>query len=142
MRPKSIILFEQLFLLALLVSLAATAISFGDISAVWQNDPNVRRVGLGTAVLVGAMALDYALYLLLWFLVARKRSNAAKWILVVLVAVSLVAVPSGLKGPLTLATGLGLAGIALDIVALAFLFKADAKAWLKRTEGADPIVPV
>ena len=81
MRPRSIVLFEQLFLASLAVSLVPLALGYGAATAAWNNDPNVRRVGLGSSFLIGAMVFDYAVYLLLWFLVARKASNIAKWIL-------------------------------------------------------------
>ena len=138
MRPRSIILFEQLFLVSLVLSLVPLVLGYGAATAAWSNDPNVRSVGLGPGFLIGAMVVDYAVYLLLWYLVARKASNVAKWILVVGVVLSLIAVPSLLRGPWTLLTIIGLLVYALEIAAVVLLFKADAKAWLKGEGTADP----
>lgn len=138
MRPRSIGLFEQLFLASLVLSLVPLALGYGAATAAWHNDPNVRSLGLGNGFLIGAMVVDYAVYLLLWFLVARKASNIAKWLLVVGIALSLIAVPSVLKGPWTPVTIVDLAVYVLEIAALAFLFKGDAKAWLRGDGAADP----
>jgi hypothetical protein len=138
MRPRSIVLFEQLFLASLVLSLVPLVLGYGAATAAWNNDPNVRLVGLGNGFLVGAMVVDYAVFLLLWFLVARKESNVAKWLLVAGIALSLVALPSILEGPWTVLTILSFAVYVLEIAALAFLFKADARAWLKGEGATDP----
>ena len=138
MRPQSIVMFDRLFLGSLAVSAASVAISWDQMSRALANEPGVAEVGLGSGFLAGLVAVGFAISLLLWFLVSRKASNAAKWILVVLAALSLISLPGMLGGPWDLTAILGIVSYVLEIAALGFLFRADAVAWLKGDSTADP----
>ena len=138
MRPESIVMFERLFLASLVVSAGSFLIGYEDTMRLAASDPAMQRFGLGSGFLLGTLAVSFAIYLLLWYLVAHRASTVAKWILVVLVALGLVSVPLALQGPLTLSVLLNLAVYALEVAAVVFLFRADAKAWFKGELGSDP----
>ena len=131
MRPQSIIWFERLYVLALILGLVST----------WQNwstradllrasDATANLAWLGPASTVVGLAIA----LTLLYLVARRASVVAKWIVVVLagwgavlLAILLVGLVRGTGAPLLIAVGVA-QNIAY-IAAAAMLFRADARAW-------------
>ena len=129
MRPKSIIMFERLFLASLLLGLLNFGLSYRDAAALVANDAGAQKLGLGPGFLIGIMIVSYAIYLLLWFLIARMGSNVAKWILVVLTAIGVLSALPALTGAWDVTLALSLAVYALEILALAYLFKPDSKTW-------------
>jgi len=131
MRPSSIVMFDRLFLASLAVSLVSLALNYGVIAQQFAGTPEMAAIGVGVGFFAGILAVSYAISLLLWFLVAHKASNVAKWILVVLAAISLISLPGMLGGPWDLTAILGLASYVLEIAALGFLFRDDARAWLR-----------
>ena len=131
-------MFERLFLASLVVSAGSFLIGYEDTMRIAASDPAMQRFGLGSGFLLGTLAVSFAIYLLLWYLVAHRASTVAKWILVVLVALGLVSVPLSLMGPLSLTVLLNLAVYALEVAAMVFLFRADAKAWFGGQEQTDP----
>jgi hypothetical protein len=139
MRPQSILMFERLFLASLAVSAVSFVLGFSRLA----QDPTVQGAGLGTGFILGVAAASYALYLLFWYLVAHRALNWAKWVVVVLVAISLVSLPGALSS-LTRAFDfqvlLNLAVLALEVAAVGYLFRADAKAWLSGKRPIDPTV--
>jgi hypothetical protein len=79
---------------------------------------------------------------LFWFLIARRASNTAKWILVTLTAIGLLSI---LSWPGLLAT-YGTAYIALvalttalNFASVALLFRGDAVRWLKSKGTVAPV---
>ena len=130
MRPASIVMFERLFVASIVLSVASFVIGYGDFSAQVANDPAMRQLGLGSGFVIGLAAVGYAIFLLLWYLIAHKAANWAKWVLVVVLLLSLASLPGALTGPWGLSTWLALAIYALQIAAVVCLFRADAKAWL------------
>jgi hypothetical protein len=138
MRPQSIVMFERLFLAALALSVVGFAISYQTMVDVLASDPAVQQLGIGGEIIIGAAALGYALYLGLWYLIAHKAANWAKWVLVVFVALGLTSLRTALSGPWGLTTALNVAVYALEIAAVVYLFRADAKAWLSGEKADDP----
>lgn len=137
MRPPSILMFERLFLASIGLSVLSLILNFEALMEEVAREPAMAGFGLGGGFVLGIAAVGYALYLLLWFLIARKASNVAKWILIVLLALSLVSLLGTLAGPWDLPMLLGLAVYALEVAAVVYLFRPDAHAWLKG-EAADP----
>jgi hypothetical protein len=131
-------MFDWLFLGSLAVSAAGVVISWQPMMAQLAAQPGVAELGIGSGFLAGAIAVAFAISLLLWFLVSRKASNVAKWILIELAAVSLISVPGMLAGPRNLSTILGLISYVLEIAALGFLFRPDARAWFRGDTNAEP----
>lgn len=138
MRPQSIVMFERLFLASLALSAVTFVLGYQDALAVIANDAAAQQFGLGAGFLLGVVAVSFAIYLLLWVLIARRASNAAKWILVVLTAFGVLSALPTLTGTLTTTLLLSLAVYALEVAAIVFLFRPDAKAWLGGKEPADP----
>ncbi len=102
---------------------------------------NPQTAGLGDSFLAVTLAFGFAVSLLLWFLIARRASNIAKWILTALTALGLLWLP----GTLANARAMGalelllvLVITVLQLVAIWFLFRPDARAWL---EGKAPVDP-
>jgi len=129
MRPKSIITFEWLALLSLAVAIVVTILTWdGNVAAYG-------RSGYGPALLWFLTGIEWAIGLLLIFLISRKGNVIAKWILVVLTAAGVLTLAMGIGDRL----GGGLVGIAeiaktvLLVAAICFLFRADAKPWFRRT---------
>jgi hypothetical protein len=131
MRPPSILMFERLFLASLAVSAASIVIGFDSMVDQLASEPATAALGIGGGFLAGIMAFGMAISLLLWFLIAHKASNVAKWILIVLAALSLISLPAMLTGPMDTTVLLGLASYALEIAALVYLFREDAAAWFR-----------
>ena len=128
MRPKSIVTFEWLALLSFAVALVVTTLTWnGNVAAY-------RSSGYGPALLWFLTGTEFALGLLLIFLVSRKGNVIAKWILAILTAAGILELGMGIGDRL----GAGLLGIAeiakmmLLVAALYFLFRADAKPWFGR----------
>jgi hypothetical protein len=134
-------MFERLFLASLVLSVVTFVISYDATMNELAGEPSMVRLGLGSEILIGAMVVSTAIYLLLWFLIARKASNLAKWFLVVFTALGVASLVYSLAtGGLAtdLNAMLGTAYYVLAVSALAFLFKPDAVAWLGGESAAGP----
>ncbi len=140
MRPQSIIMFERLFLASLAVSVVNFILGYGVAVETLQRDANIQQLGLGGGFAIALFAVGTGIYLLLWFLIAHKAINIAKWVLIALIALSVVSLATSLAGSFTLdlTTGLGLATYILEVAAAVYLFREDAVAWLKGKAPADP----
>ena len=136
MRPPSIVNFER-------VALSSVMLSVINMALVWDefdSDPAMGEMGsvLGVAVFFITIGL---VLLLIWF-VSRKGSIGAKWIYVVLNALSLVSFLTGigevatLYGNLVLILSIALHG--LEVLAIWLLFRADANAWFRGEQPIDP----
>lgn len=138
MRPPSILMFERLFLISLALSMLSFVLGYETMAEELANEPGVAELGLGNGFLVTTMVVGVGIYLLLWFLIARKASNVAKWILIALLALSVISLPALFSGPMDLYAILTLAVYALEVAAVVFLFRDDATAWLKGEGDTDP----
>ena len=126
MRPRSIVAFERLYLISLLIAAVAAA-------ANWDRSLSFARgFGFGPAFVIVTQAIGLGLVAALIYLIARRRSAVAKWLLVLLFLVGLVVLLRDLPG---LIRG-GLSGlvpvvqILLQGGAIAMLFTAASRAWL------------
>jgi hypothetical protein len=140
MRPNSIVMFERLFLASLVVGVLNFVLGYDKAMAVIANDPNFQRVGAGSGLVIGLTAASYAVYLLLWHLIARKAANVAKWILVVFSIFGVIFALPALRGPWDLALLLAIAAHGLEVAAVLLLFRRDAVDWLNGRGAADPAV--
>lgn len=141
MRPKSIVMFERLFLASLVLGALNFALSYEEATVLLANDAGARKLGLGGGFLIGITAVSTAVYLLLWFLAARMASNIAKWILVVFVGLGVLSALPATMGTWNVTLALSLVVYALEVLALVYLFRPDAKAWLRSETRADEAVP-
>lgn len=141
MRPASIVMFERLFLAAVVLSVINFFVGYDAMIDQIEREPAMRQLGLGGEFLTGSMIVGVAIYLLLWFFIARKASTVAKWILVVFTGLGVLSFLAGLaSGQATFDVNLllGLLYYALNVGALVFLFRGDAEAWFKGEASADP----
>lgn len=133
-RPQSIIRFEWTYAAVILLGLVQTMLQWNSLTANPDVQPVVAAYGPG--LLYGLAALLLLAQVLLWHLTARRRSNVARWVLVVITLYVLFdtvqgVITAGLRvdGPVIL----GIAQIVLQVAALVLLVQADARAWF----GAD-----
>jgi hypothetical protein len=141
MRPPSIVLFERLFLASLALSVVNFVLGYDAMLAELDRQPGMRQLDLGAEIAVGTMVISLAIYLLLWFFIARKASVVAKWILTIFTAFGVVAQVyrvATVGFAIDVNAVLGIAYYALAIAAVVYLFKPDAEAWFKGEKPADP----
>lgn len=139
MQPPSIIRFSRLFLASVGITALLAALNFPGLKAsLLRQDPAAANLGDGVMIL--ALALGIAVLVVLWFLIARRASNVAKWVLVALTAVS-IALQVPKVGAIVVSLDpiaiLGLLAAVGQIVAIAFLFRADAREWLSHDQPLD-----
>jgi hypothetical protein len=132
MRPVSIEYFERLSFLSMMVGIAFTVLSW---------DPGqAERIHVGPMFLPLALALCYALLATLVLLISRKASLIAQGIFVLLFAAGVIL--SIRSVPAILSDGqtglLQIALIALQALAIYFLFTPEARAWFRAKRGNDP----
>ena len=133
MRPKSISRFEGLALVSVaLGAVAAFMTSGGSI-------PGADGRGNAGTLMIAATVISIVVSLVLILLSSRKASNVAKWILILLVAASAaMALPRlGGIGSAGTAGALDVASVILQVVAIFFLFTAEARAWFDGRGSAE-----
>lgn len=127
MRPKAIVNFERLFLASIVLSTVQLAMQAG---------ARIGQVGPVTELVIEAAGILVSVLLVL--LASRRRSNVARWLLVVLTALGLLA--TGITLGRDLGGGKGvdaawlvsLLAIALQTAAVAMLFAPEAREWFAR----------
>jgi hypothetical protein len=138
MRPASIVNFERVVLITIVIGLVATVLNWDAAVALvrWQS-----RGQFGSTFVLVIQAVSIAIYLLLLWLIARRRSVVAMWIYVVLAVAGLLLSLRGLPDlgrmpllPLLLQAAQWL----LTLVSLWLLFRPDSRAWF-RGEGAPAV---
>ena len=139
MQPPSIVRFSRLFLASVGIATVLTALNFPAVRyKLVPQDP--AAANLGDGVLILAIALSLAALVVLWFLIAHRASNVAKWVLVALTAVTILLQPpnvGAIVASLDPIAVLGLLAGLGQIVAIAMLFRADAREWLGRDQPLD-----
>lgn len=128
MRPKSIVTFERLALLSLALALIVTFASWDQTAAAFRVHGYARSLPLIVD------AVEVALGLTLIFLVSRKGSRVAKWILAVLTAMGVLelAIRSASEFRGSWVDFAEIAKMLLLAIAVCLLFGADAKPWFAR----------
>ena len=143
MRPKSIELFEKVYLGSLALGLVNTVVNWGQLVASAEK-AGAGAASVGSGIMIGSIVGGMAISLLLWFFIARRASNVAKWIFVVLTAIGIFGVLTSLISPDAPKGAAMIGGViatALQVYAAWLLFRPDAAAWLdsKGTNGpGDP----
>lgn len=139
MRPPSIVRYEQFYLAAFALGLAATALSWEQSTATFAANPMLAQM---MWLLPALSVFGIALRLLLWYFTARQPNVVAKWVVVAFAALSGLGVITGL---LALASGrvallpnlIGVTSSALHVAAAVLLFRPDAKTWFGEEGFAD-----
>lgn len=144
MRPASIVTFDRLYLVAIGLGLINSVLSLPHAEQVLADNPAMQQLRLGAVTLYVLLALTVAIQLGLWHFVAHRGSSLARWLLIAVTALGLLNLPMALR-QLGQGAGLGIlltvAIEAMRIVAIGFLFRADARPWFvgaaRRTDAAD-----
>lgn len=138
-RPASIVRFERLYLASFVVSLLGWAFSWQSTADRLAIDPKTAAFGW---LLPVALLLSCAITLALWYLVARRASLAAKWVVTILTGLATLRFVINLsvvfRGSVpVVAMLLSGAIVVLGIVATLQLFRPDARAWFGEDEEID-----
>lgn len=144
MRPQSIRRFDLFYLAALALSAVAFLFGYDDIVASVEAESAGAGLQMGASVAIGSFVFGLVLYLLLWFLVSRRRVGIARWIIVLLFLVNLTGVRAIFAAGITVQTAVSLLSLLLSAVAIYYLFRPETKAWLaERTASPDtsPVEP-
>jgi hypothetical protein len=145
MRPKSIVRFEQLFFVNLVLGIAIAAVTWNARMAIYHSTPN--SAVMGDAFPVISLLIGYVISLALWFFIARRGSVVAKWIYVVFFAIGVL----GLLA--TLGTGMArmtdplsfyasILSTLISAAAVYFLFQRDTRPWFGESAPSEPAGPL
>jgi predicted membrane channel-forming protein YqfA (hemolysin III family) len=140
MRPASIVLFERLVLLGIVLGIINTVLVWDELNA------QVAQTGMGSGAVIGIQVVTTLLYLLLIWFISRHGSPVAKWIYVVLAGIGLVVGLAGIGQTMELGMTsaiLSIVSYVITAVAIWLLFRPDSKAWFSDGRGggnADPEV--
>ena len=137
MKPASIRRFDLFYLASLALLAAGFFISYDATVETLRAQSAEQGLEVGAGFAIGLFVVLLAIDLVLWFLVSRKGVSVAKWLLVVLLIIDLFGVPSLLSGEFGAEKALSLLRIALEAVAITFLFQSDAKAWFGGSPADD-----
>ena len=126
MRPVSMRSFERLYLFAIVVGVIDALRSIDHVTVANQ-------LGMGRGPVIAALCVSTGFSLLLWFLTARRGNVVAMWLMVAVTASEVLFLAWNLAH-LGNNPALGLAVTftitALKVLALSYLFRADARQWL------------
>lgn len=136
MRPQSIVRFEQAYLGSVVLWLVNIGVRWKAMLASLEDQRafagNAQMMDLINTFLIGSVVFLLVLWLLLWYFTARRASEVAKWVVVVLFGLSAISLPFNLASynivgmPSTL---LSVAVFALNAWAVWLLFRPDARSW-------------
>lgn len=132
-RPKSIILFEWLYLASLLLGVAATAMTWSDNMDSMQA-VQVERM-FGPLLVPLSVVFIYSLWVMLWYGVARARSTIARWGVVLFTALSVLSYAARLiDGSAfdSMSAVVVLFSMLFGVAAAVMLFRPDASAWFRQ----------
>ncbi|ODP39326.1 hypothetical protein [Sphingomonas turrisvirgatae] len=144
MRPQSIVRFEQAYLASIVLWIIGLALNWNTRLGAIERDArfggNPQMIQFAEWTMIGSAVLGLAIWVLLWYFVARRGAAWAKWVLVAFLAISALSVPFALlnMGVIgAVGTMVGLLAFLLNAVAVAMLFRADAVAWLGGKPSAE-----
>ena len=130
MRPQSIVVFDRLFLASLVLALINAVLAYSTLVEEVEADPALAQIG-GGPIVIGVVLASLLIPLVLWYFIAHRASNIAKWLLVALVAIGLFFGNFSFSDGFSLPAIFGLVVTLLQVVAIVMLFRADARAWLE-----------
>lgn len=138
MRPRSIIRFEQFYLTSTVLTIVLQLLNFGGLLG-----PDTLK-GNETQVVLILVGIGYVFSFVVWYLIARRASNIAKWFFVVITVLALIGtlpmLPTLLSTDLAYALLFALVTV-LNLAAMVFLFRHDAVEWL-RSRGRVGVVDI
>lgn len=138
-RPPSIVRYEQFYIASFVLGLVASAVNWQGRTAQLAASPALANLQWLAPV---SLVISIVIAATLWYFTARRPSAAAKWVVVVFAALSVLGIGGNILtlvrgGPLV-AVLLGIAVSLLYITAAVLLFKPDAKLWFgEKVNGED-----
>ncbi len=140
MKPDSIRKFDWLYLGSIAVGLVGILFGYRAMSAQVEAQMTAQgAAGLGMGVVIAGLAIGIGISLALWFTISVMRIGFVKWILIALIAWSVYTSFGALAGTFDLALVCGLASTLMSIVAVSYLFRADAEAWFAARASGDGV---
>ncbi len=130
-RPPSIVRYEQLYLGSFILGLVVSAVSWQGRAAQLSANP---ALGNLQWVMPVALVVGIVISITLWYFTARNPSIAAKWVVTVFAALSLLGIARNLYALVSgtvplLSTLFAILVSVLYVAAAVMLFKPDAKLW-------------
>ncbi|SFO25447.1 hypothetical protein [Sphingomonas sp. OK281] len=139
-RPDAIVRYERLYWAAFVLDTVVTAMTWTQREAIVTAYPVLAKA---TWILPTFQAIGIAVTVLLWYFTARAPSVVAKWVVVVLAALSTLTAIQPLaalaNGSATLGTTsiLSLIATALYVAAAVHLFQPGSKIWFAKDADLD-----
>lgn len=141
MRPESIRRFDFAYLGSLVLSAVDFVLERDALTSRLAAQSGEGGIAMSGSIVTGVFVAWMVFLVFLWFLAARQRATIAKWVIVLLVAIGLYAVPALFSGTFTLAKTVSAMSLVLSLLAVYYLFKPDAKAWFAGEEAVEPDQP-
>jgi hypothetical protein len=138
MRPNSIVNFERIVIVSILLGIINSWLTSEKMRALTAG-PGKPQLSSSTTLTIQVITI--LIYLVLIYFITRKGSPVAKWIYVVLCVLGLVFGVFSLPLMMTLGAVPLILAIVQYVLALAslwMLFRPDAKAWFAEGRTADP----
>lgn len=137
MRPKSIQLFERLYLASIALYVIATVVDWNIVVTAANAVPGVG--GAGAVITGGVLAGVVLARLAIWYFVAKTGSVVARWLAVALFLLNLwgIADTIMLVGQGRTGAAVSLGSLIVELAAIIMLFRADAKPWFEYDEDED-----
>lgn len=131
-KPKSIQLFDRLFLGAMLIGTANYAFRWNETVEALARLPDAAKLGMGQGYMLFIFISGMLINLAIWYFISKRASKVAKWIQTVFYLIGALSFIANFANPLSPK------GIALGVTILIFiaygyatylLFRPDAVAW-------------
>ena len=139
-RPVAIVRYERLYWAAFILDTVVAAMTWTQREAIVTAYPVLAKA---TWILPTFQAIGIAVTVLLWYFTARMPSVVAKWVVVILAALStfaaiqsLIALASG-SAVVGTASIISLVAEALYVAAVVHLFQPASRAWFGQDDDAE-----
>jgi hypothetical protein len=129
MKPATIRRFDFFYLAWVLLTVVDFFLQHDAYVEQVDSQANSSGMVLGDTFVTVLFIVWFVFMLLLWFLVSRKRSVVAKWIIVVLTLASVFGVPNIFHHALTAPAIVALLSLVASVMAAYSLFGSQARAW-------------
>lgn len=143
MRPDSIKKFDLFYLGAIAIDTIANYVWRGglarQIADQFAAQPSNSGIveGTPTSLAIALIVLYAAIQLLLWFLVSVRKIGLVRFLVVGLIAINLLSIPAILGALPALQPLVRLFVIALQLIAVFYLFRAESSLWFKGKRVVD-----
>lgn len=125
MRPRSILLFERLFLFSLAIGVVQAFVGWDELAR------RAEAEGQGPGAMLALLGLTFGTLGGFTLLVSRGRIRSAKWVLTILCAIGVpLFLGSVMQGTIVGWELLAVVQAALQVASLGLLFTREARSWL------------